>query len=160
MQQLSTDSEEEEGDMRTWKITSIVMALVVMAWGCSMAESPVFQPKPLDNMMEVPAPQESQKLDAEVTAFLRNTYAIASARYYKVPGEIPWIAVSKSVQNQMAEKSIPRKIFDWYEPGLDFVEVYPQGKTGAAFAVAMLKGTQSGGGALVGFYVLTAAKNK
>jgi len=148
--------------MRTWKNAKIVVALTMTAWGCGVAETTVFQPKPLDSMKEVPATEDSKKLDAEVTAFLRNKYAIASARYYQAPGEIPWIAVSKSVQNQMAEKSIRRTMFEWYEPGIDFVEVYPQGKNGAAFAVAMPKGTKSSADKLVGFYVLSApaaAKN-
>ena len=121
-----------------------------------MAETRVFQPKPLDGMKEVPVSEESRKLDAEATAFFRDHFTIKSARYYRVPGEIPWIAVSKSVQNQMAEKSIRRTMFDWYEPGIDFVEVYPQGSDGAAFAVAMPKGANPGADKLVGFYVLGA----
>ena len=142
--------------MRTWKYARILVTLAMMVSGCGMGKSTVFQPKPLDGMKEVPASAESKKLDAEVTAFLRNKYAIASARYYQVPGEIPWIAVSKSVQNQMAEKSIQPVMFEWYEPGIDFVEVYPQGNNGAAFAVAMPKGTKSSSDKLVGFYVLSA----
>lgn len=141
--------------MRIWKNARIVAALGIAALGCGMADA-VFQPKPLDAMKEVPAAEESKKLDADVTAFLRNQYAIASARYYHVPGEIPWIAVSKSVQNQMAEKKIEQKLFDWEEPGIDFVEVYPQGKKGAAFAVAMPTGTKSSADKLVGFYILSA----
>jgi hypothetical protein len=121
-----------------------------------MAEDKVFQPKPLENMKEVAASEDSRKLDAEVTAFLRNKFVIASARYYRVPGEIPWIAVSKTVQNQMAEKSIRRTMFEWYEPGIDFVEVYPQGKSGGAVAVAMPKGTSPSADKLIGFYVLSA----
>jgi hypothetical protein len=142
--------------MKTWKNAKFVVALAMLALGCGMAESVVFQPKPLDGVKEVAAGEGSKKLDAEVTAFLRNKHVIASARYYLVPGEYPWIAVSKSVQNQMAEKGIQRVMFDWYEPGLDFVEVYPQGKSGAAFAVAMPKGTKSSAEKLVGFYVLSA----
>jgi len=83
-------------------------------------------------------------------------YTIASARYFAVPGEVPWFAVSKSVQNQMAETSIQRVIFEWNDPGIDFVEVYPQGD--GAFAVAMPKGTKSSAEKLIGFYVLRAAK--
>src|SRR5258705_11717435 len=104
--------------MRTWRNAKIVVALGMMASGCGMAESAVFQPKPLDSVKEAAAGEESKKLDAEVTAFLRNKYAIASARYYQVPGEIPWNAVSKSVQNQMAEKSIQRTMLEGYEPGI------------------------------------------
>ena len=142
--------------MTTWKNASNLVAIALMTWGCGMAENAVFQAKPLDGIKEVSATEESKKLDAEVAAFLRDKYAIGSARYYRVPGEFPWIAVSKSVQNQMAEKSIQRTMFEWYEPGLDFVEVYPQGKVGAAFAVAMPKGTKSNAEKLVGFYVLSA----
>jgi hypothetical protein len=142
--------------MKTWKNARIVAALALLAWGCGMAENTVFQPKPLDGMKGVAAAENTRQLDAEVTAFLRNKYAIASAHYFEVPGDIPWIAVSKSVQNQMAEKSIQRTMFAWYEPGIDFVEVYPEGKNGAAFAVAMPKGTKSGSDKLVGFYVLSA----
>ena len=137
-----------------------LMALVVLSWGCGMAEVKVFQPKPLDGMKEAAASADSRKLDAEVTAFLRDKFAIASARYYQVPAEIPWIAVSKTVQNQMAEKSIKRTMFEWYEPGIDFVEIYPQGKDGAAFAVAMPKGASPGGEKLVGFYALSAPATK
>ena len=131
-----------------------VIALAMLAWGCGMADTKAFQPKPLDSMKEVPASGDSKKLDTELTAFLRDKYAIASARYYQVPAEIPWIAVSKSVQNQMAEKSIRPIMFEWYEPGIDFIEVYPQGKDGAAFALAMPKGSDPGAGKLAGFYVL------
>jgi len=143
--------------MKPWKNARIVVALAMM-WGCGMAET-VFQPKPLDYMKAVPATEKSRKLDAEVTEFLRKQYVIASAHYYDVPGEVPWIAVSKTVQNQMLEKSFEPVYFKWYEPGLDFVEVYPQGN-GAAFAVAMPKGTKSSAEKLVGFYVLGAPAGK
>jgi hypothetical protein len=144
-------------EMRTWKNTITVVALaMLLAWGCGMAEIKVFQPKPLDGMKEVPASEDSEKLDAEAIAFFRDQLTIDSARYYQVPGAIPWIAVSKSVQNQMAEKSIQWTMFDWYEPGIDFVEVYLQGNNGAAFAVAMPKGTNLSADKLVGFYVLSA----
>ncbi|MBI4907375.1 MAG: hypothetical protein HY820_27365 [Acidobacteria bacterium] len=142
--------------MQTWKNVRIVIALATLAWGCGMAETKVLQPKPLDGMKQVLASADSKRLDGEVTVFLREKYAIASARFYQVPGEIPWIAVSKSVQNQMAEKSIQPAIFEWHEPGIDFIDVYPQGKNGAAFAVAMPKGTKSSADKLVGFYVLSA----
>jgi len=52
----------------------------------------------------------------------------------------------------MGERSIPRAAYAWHEPGLDFVEVYPQG--GSAFAVAMPKGTKTSSPKLVAFYVL------
>ena len=91
-----------------------------------------------------------------MTALLRNKYAIVSARYYRVAGDVPWLAVAKSVQNQMAQKSIQRTMLDWYEPGIDFIEIYPQGTSGAAFALAMPKGTKTNSDKLVGFYVLGA----
>lgn len=106
-------------------------------------------------MKQSPANAETEKLDAEVTAFLRDSYEIESARYFRVAGEVPWIAVSKSIRNQMAQKSIQSVMFDWYEPGIDFVDVYPQGSDGA-FAVAMPQGSQSGADKLIGFYVLKA----
>lgn len=144
--------------MRLWKNTGIIITLVlaIFTWECGMTETRVFQPKPLDGMKEVPASKDSEKLDAEAIAFFRGQFSIQSAHYYQVPGEIPWIAVSKSVQNQMAEKSIQRTMFEWYEPGIDFVEVYPQGNNDAAFAVAMPKGTNLSADKLVGFYVLSA----
>lgn len=144
--------------MRTWKNITIfvVLGLAIFSWGCAMAETKVFQPKPLDGMKEVPVSDDSRKLDAEVIAFLRDSFSIKSARYYKVPDEIPWIAVSKSVQNQMVEKSIQRTMFDWYEPGIDFVEIYPQGNNSNAFAIAMPKETNPSADKLVGFYILSA----
>ena len=131
------------------------MAVVLMAWGCSMAETNVFRPKPLEGMVEVAASEQSEALDAEATAFLRGRYAIESARYYHLEGEVPWIALSKSVQNQMAERSIERTLFEWYEPGLDFTEVYPQGPD-AAFAIAMPGASAPDAEKLVAFYVLRA----
>ncbi|BDC47811.1 hypothetical protein F183_A01270 [Bryobacterales bacterium F-183] len=142
--------------MTKWKSAKTVLGLAVLAWGCSMAEAALFEPKPLDGAKATEASEATKKLDAEVTAFLRDKYSIASARYYTVAGEIPWIAVSKNVQNQMAEKGIKKVMFEWYEPGLDFVEVYPQGKQG--FALAMPKGRKSDSEKLIGFYTLTAKK--
>lgn len=135
---------------------TLVVVLAMLPWGCGMTESKVFQPKPLDDMKEIPDSKDSKKLDAEAIAFFRDQFSIESTRYYLVPGKIPWIAVSKSVQNQMAEKSIQRTMFEWYEPGIDFIEIYPQGNNGTAFAVAMSKGTNLNADKLVGFYVLCA----
>jgi len=75
---------------------------------------------------------------------------------YLVVSDAPWIAISKSVQNQMAAKSIHKMMFPWYEPGIDFIEIYPQGKNGAAFALAMPKSADFDGDKLIGFYVLSA----
>lgn len=143
--------------MTKWTSAKSLLAVAILAlWGCSMAEAALFEPKPLDGAKPVEANEATKKLDAEVTAFLRDKYTIASAKYYEVAGEIPWIAVSKNVQNQMAEKSVKKVMFEWYEPGLDFIEVYPQGKQ--AFALAMPKGTKSSADKLIGFYTLTEKK--
>lgn len=144
--------------MRLWKNTGIIVTLMlaIVAWECGMTETKVFQAKPLDSMKEVPASKDSEKLDAEATAFFRGRFLIQSARYYQVSAKVPWIAISKSVQNQMAEKSIQRTMFEWYEPGIDFVEIYPQANDSAAFAVAMPKDTNLNADKLVGFYVLSA----
>ncbi len=140
--------------MKTWQNTTVALALAMLVSGCAVDESSVFQPKPLEYLKEVPASEQSKKLDADLTAFVRDQYAIRSVHYYEVSGEIPWIAISKSVQNQMAEKSFQRKTFEWWEPGIDFVEVYPQGTQGDAFALAMPKNTRSSANKLVGFYIL------
>lgn len=140
--------------LNSFGIMIFVLALALTPGGGVLAMSGVFQPVPLETMRAVPVTNESRKLDAEVIVFLRGKYKIKSGHYYQVPAEIPWIAVSKSIQNQMAEKSIPKQLFEWYEPGLDFVEIYPQSKSDIAFAVAMLKGTKSNSKKLVGFYVL------
>jgi hypothetical protein len=139
--------------MSTWKYAKVA-TFALLTWGCGMAESVEFQPKPPDGASTVGAGAETGKLDADVTALLRDKYAIVSARYYRVAGDVPWLAVAKSVQNQMAQKSIQRTMLDWYEPGIDFIEIYPQGTSGAAFALAMPKGTKTNSDKLVGFYVL------
>lgn len=92
----------------------------------------------------------------EVTKFLRGKYAIKSGSYYRFRGDVPWVAISKNVQNQMAEKSIERVIYHWSNPGYDFVDVYPQGDT--AFAVGMYSKNGPGKSKLVGYFVLTAKK--
>src|SRR5438034_273280 len=51
-------------------------------------------------------PSETKQLDAEVTQFLRQSAAIRSVRYYKFSKDVPWIAISKDVQNQMSAKSV------------------------------------------------------
>ncbi len=95
-------------------------------------------------------------LQAEVTQFLRGKYLIQSGHYYLFSKDVPWVAISKNVQNQMKEQSIQRVIYEWNNPGYDFVDVYPQGDT--AFAVAMLAKTGPGQPKLVGYFVLTAKK--
>jgi hypothetical protein len=68
----------------------------------------------------------AKALDAEVTKFLRWEYKIKSVIYYQLNGDIPWIAVSKNVQNQMLEKAVKKKVFAWNNPGIDLIDVYPQ----------------------------------
>lgn len=142
-----------------WKsmglVAAVALAVTSLAWRGSMAEIKVFQPEPLGGMKEVSASADSKKLDAEAVEYFRGQFSIASARYYLTPSEIPWIAVSKSVQNQMEEKSIRRLVFDWYEPGIDFVDVYPQDNNKAAVAVVMARGTALNADRLVGYYVLS-----
>jgi hypothetical protein len=140
--------------MIPWKLAMLVLVLASLVGGCSMTKGSVYQPEPLEGMTAVPSSDDTKKIDAAVTMFLRGEYVIASASYYRVPADIPWIAVSKSVKNQMAAESIQQTMFAWYEPGIDFVEIYPQGKN--AFAIAMLDWPS--GDYLVGFYVLHAAK--
>lgn len=141
-----------------WKNTGIVLTfiLVLFAWTCGMADNIVFQPTPLDGMQEVLPSKDTEKLDAETVAFLRGHFTIQSAHYYQASGKVPWIAISKSIQNQMKEKSIQQVMFEWYEPGVDFIEIYPQGDSGAAFAVAMPRQSDLNGDKLIGFYVLSA----
>ncbi len=144
--------------MRRWEASRILLALgvITLISVACVAEPKIFEPRPLDAMDEVAASASTEALDAEVTAFLRGEYAIRSGRYYRAPGEIPWIAISKYVKNQMAEKSVQQTMFEWYEPGLDFIEIYPQGSQGAGFALAMPKGSDPSGEKLVGFYALGA----
>ena len=67
-----------------------------------------------------------------------------------------WVAISKNVENQMLEKSINRVPFEWTNPDMDFVDVYPQGDS--AFAVAMYSKTASSKVKVVGYDVLMAVK--
>lgn len=134
----------------------VAVGLTIFAWGCGQVNTKVFQPKPLEGLKEVSPSGNTEKLDSEANAFFRNRYTIVSAHYYKVPAELPWIAVSKSVSNQMADKSIQRKLFEWYKLGVDFFDVYPQGNNTTAFALAMPKETNFNAEKLVAFYVLKA----
>jgi hypothetical protein len=142
--------------MGRWKFWSSVVVIAFCAWGCGMAETRVIQPKPPDGTKEVKPSGETRILDAEVKTFLRDEFTIVSARYFQPASAIPWISISKSVQNQMAEKSVKRTMFEWYEPGLDFVEVYPQEKNRGAFALAIPKESRLDSVRLIGFYVLSA----
>jgi len=149
--------------MNQWRNARFpVAALWAAVWltvGCGMAENTaLIQPKAPANAKELQAGEESRKLDADVTALLRGKYSIVSARYFRVGSDIPWAAVSKAIQNEMAEKSIQRTMLDWYEPGIDFLEIYPQAKAGQAFAVAMPKGARSSAEKVVGYYLLGSGK--
>lgn len=95
-------------------------------------------------------------LHDELTKYLRDKYTIQSGSYFRFSKDVPWVAISKNVQNQMAEKSIERVVFEWNNPGYDSVDVYPQGKT--AFAVAMHSKSGPGKPKFVGYFVLTAKK--
>lgn len=95
-------------------------------------------------------------LHDEVSKYLRGKYTIQSGNYYRFSKDVPWVAISKNVENQMAEKSIPRVFYEWNNPGYDFVDVYPQGNT--AFAVAMHSKSGPGKSKLVGYFVLTSKK--
>jgi hypothetical protein len=127
--------------------------------GCSMADT-VTATSPVSEHVKAveasAAAANAKALDAEVTKFLRKKYAIKSATYYSFGAGIPWVAISKNVQNQMREKSVERVIYDWNNPGIDFVDVYPQGDT--AFAVAMYTKTSGSKEKFVGYYVLTTEK--
>ena len=140
--------------MKIWKNTKIIAMLTLLfSGGCTVADTNTYQPKPLEGMKNIPVSEKSKELDIELSDYLRDEFSIDSAQYYHVASEIPWIAVSKSVQNQMAEKSIKKQMFEWYEPGLDFIEIYPQSND-TAFAIAMPKGTNTSSDKLVGFYIL------
>ena len=147
--------------MKKWKgVNLATAALVILTLGCNGMFDSVFQPKPLDGMKAIAASEETKKLDQEVTGFLRGRYAIEKAKYYRAPASMAWIAISKNVQNQMAAKSIKPIMFEWYEPGIDFVEIYPQGEKGAGFALAAPRDMQFEGEKLLAFYVLSSAGGK
>jgi hypothetical protein len=108
-----------------------------------------------DHVRELRADErlDARKLmDAEVLAFARKGYAIASAQYFEFDGAIPWVAIATTVKNQMAERSIARQVPSWNDPGYDFVELYPQ--PSGVFAVAMAKSTAKEARRVVGYYVL------
>jgi hypothetical protein len=127
--------------------------------GCSMADTVTASPPTGDHVKVVDvneASAEIKALDEEVTKFLRGKFAIKSGQYYRFSADMPWVAISKNVQNQMTAKSVTRKIYDWNNPGYDFVDVYPQGEAG--FAMAMFSKSGRGEAKLVGYYLLTAGK--
>ena len=135
------------------------MVINLFLLGCNMAETRV--PKsPQDKYVTEVAVADAQdwakRLDAELIALLRGGYTIESVHYYRFHRDIPWIAIAKNVQNQMSEMAVARQTIEWAEPGLDFAELYPQGKK--AFAVAMLKDTPNNAAKFVGYYLLQSAR--
>lgn len=122
-----------------------------------MADTVTADPPTGDHVSVVPATSAAAEIAAlreEVTQFLRGKYVIQSGSFYRFRSDVPWVAISRRVQNQMAEKSIRRMVYDWNSPGRDFVDVYPQGNT--AFAVAMDAKGAKAQGSLVGYFVLVA----
>jgi hypothetical protein len=127
--------------------------------GCSMADTAT--PKSPDEKYATlvdakSVPDAAKKLDAEVIKFVRGAYTLKSAHYYRFDADVPWVAITKDVQNQMLKKSVKRIFYEWFEPGYDLIEIYPQGKT--AFAVAMDSKTLRGEKNIVGYYVLEGGK--
>jgi hypothetical protein len=100
--------------------------------------------------------KHTKGLDGQLLGILGKQYKIKSAHYYKVARDMSWAAISKNVQNQMLEKSISKGQFAWENPGVTFLEVYPQGTS--AFAVAMDASTAKSAQKFIGYFVLEAAK--
>jgi hypothetical protein len=135
----------------------------LLTTGCSMAETatPTSPIEALGGGYIKAAPAASnaksvKALDGQVTGLVGKQVKILSATYYKVAKDIPWVAIAKNVQNQMLEKSVEKGKFAWEDPGITFVEVYPQGK--GAFAVAMESGSAKSAQKFVGYYVLGPLK--
>jgi hypothetical protein len=144
---------------------SLQAALIagLLTTGCNMAEtatpaSPI-EALGAEHIKSAPLPANAKSaaaLDDQLLALVGKDYGIKSSQYFKVARDIPWIAIAKNVQNQMLEKSIKKGDFSWEDPGLVFVEVYPQGA--AAFAVAMDSNTADAPEKFIGYYVLEVAK--
>jgi hypothetical protein len=100
--------------------------------------------------------KNAKALDSQVLGLVGKHYKIKSAHYYRVAKDMPWVAISKNVQNQMLEKKVNKGQFAWENPGIVFVEVYPQGTS--AFAVAMDGSTAKSVQKFIGYYELSAAK--
>jgi hypothetical protein len=132
------------------------MMFGLLCSGNTLAETITANPPTGEHVKVAGVTADIAAFHKEVTKFLRDKYAIKSGNYYRFRGDVPWVAISKQVQNQMAEKSIQRVLYDWNNPGYDFVDVYPQGDT--AFAVAMYAKGNRGKSKLVGYFVLTAKK--
>jgi hypothetical protein len=136
-----------------------VVMFGLLSSGCTMADTISANPPTGDHVKVVAAADAKADiavLHDEVTKYLRDKYTIQSGNYFRFSKDVPWVAISKNVENQMAEKSIERVFFEWNNPGYDFVDVYPQGNT--AFAVAMNSKSGPGKPKLVGYFVLAAKK--
>lgn len=123
----------------------------------------VQQPKLLDEALgsslveQVSGPShnvEQKALDAQVTKIFGSKYRIASSRYFAASADVSWVAISKSVQNQMLERSIKRSHYDSEKPGIVLVDFYPQPH--GAFVLAMDRNAGRQGERLVGYFVLQA----
>ena len=137
--------------------TAVVFGL--LSSGCTMADTVTAIPPTGDHVKTVAAADakaDIAMLHDEVSKYLRDKYTIESGQYFRFSKDVPWVAISKNVQNQMVEKSIQRVFFEWDNPGFDFVDIYPQGNT--AFAVAMLSKSGPGKPKFVGYFVLTVKK--
>lgn len=91
-------------------------------------------------------------LDAQVTKIFGSKYVISSSQYFAVSVDVPWVAISKNVQNQMLERSISQAHYGHENPGIVLIDFYPQPH--GAFVLAMDKSSSHQGEKLVGYFVL------
>ena len=91
-------------------------------------------------------------LSAQVIEIFGSKYTISGSHYFAVSADVPWIAISKNVQNQMLERSIHQSHYDKADPGIVLVDFYPQPH--GAFVLAMDKGSSRESEKLVGYFVL------
>lgn len=78
---------------------------------------------------------------------------IRAARYYRMPANIGWNAVSKFVAGQRSPGGTPPKP-RFVDGGLDMLDVYPAEGEKTAFAVAMARDAAKDGTHLVGYFDL------
>ena len=121
----------------------------------------VHQPKLLDEALgsnlvkQVSGPSHTvgkKALEAQVAAAFGSKYAIMASHYFSVSTDVPWVAISKNVQNQMLERSINRTHYYKENPGVDLIDFYPQSH--GAFVLAMSKNSGRQSERLVGYFVL------
>lgn len=119
------------------------------------------QPRPLDEALgstlvkqvaEASHKAGKTTLDALVEKTLGDGYVVESSRYFSVPADVAWIAISKNVQNQMHEHSVARGHYDKEQPGITLLDFYPQPH--GAFVLATDKGSGRQGDRLIGYYSL------